>query len=800
MKRAGLRYFTFCIIIFCFVGNQSTAQQSNVWYFGVYAGLNFNTTPPTALTDGQLNTFEGCTSISDYNGQILFYSDGTTVYNRMHQVMPNGTGLNGGTSSTCSAIVIPKPGSSTIYYLFTAEPINDALVTSYNFSVVDMQLDGGLGDITSEKNVLLYTGSTERLTAVKQANGIDYWVVTKGFGNNRFSVYKVGCQGIDMNPVVSNVGAVPTSLYDAIGAIKVSPDGKKLCIAINAYPGSPLCQLFDFDNATGIISNPINITGFVLNGLYGVEFSPNSKLLYLGTNRNKVNQYDITSNNQNTINASKYEIITAIGDANLGLQLGPDHKIYVAVLRKTSLSVIDNPDSIGPACNFVIDGIDLNGRKSLFGLPTYISSFFSQQNHVDFTQTLVDCHVEFTGSTDLNGNLQWYWDFGDGFTGTGQIVSHTYNLLGTYTVKLKVIPIGDCVTGDSFLISHPVVVEKNTSNQINFNYTFNNCQVQFTGVTNAVNSLNWLWDFGDGTSGTGQTTSHTYQQTGIYIVTLGAVPTEANCIIYDTLKYTESINIKDTISKVDFTNTLANCQMQFTGATNSTNSLQWLWDFGDGNNGSGQIVNHSYQQSGTYPVMLKAVPANNCVIRDSFFVVHLVQMHLNNVTVYAGADTTIFYNLPIQLNAIGTPSTGNYVWSPATDLDNPFISNPIALLKKDALYTVKITDENGCTASDNISIKVFGNPEVYVPNSFTPNGDGKNDVLKPLGFGLKKILYFKIFNRYGQLIFETNNIGTGWDGTFKGKAQPAGAYTYMVKVINYRDWPVEQKGTVIILR
>jgi gliding motility-associated-like protein len=800
MKRAELRYFIFFILLFCLVGKLSNAQRSNVWYFGEYAGLNFNTTPPTSLTDGKLNTFEGCTSISDYNGQILFYTDGTTVYNRLHQIMPNGTGLNGGPSSTCSAIVIPKPGSSTIYYLFTAEPINATLVTSYNFSVVDMQLDGGLGDITSEKNVLLYTGSTERLTAVKQANGIDYWIVTKGFGNNRFSVYKVGCQGIDMNPVVSNVGAVPTSLYDAIGAIKVSPDGKKLCIAINAFPGSPLCQLFDFDNATGIISNPINITGFVPNGLYGVEFSPNSKLLYLGTNRNKVNQYDITSNNQNTINASKYEIITAIGDANLGLQLGPDHKIYVAVFRKTSLSVIDNPDSIGPACNFVIDGIDLNGRKSLFGLPTYISSFFNTQNHVDFTQTLVDCHVEFTGSTDLTGNLQWYWDFGDGFTGTGQIVNHTYNLLGTYTVKLKVIPIGDCVTGDSFLISHPVVVEKNNSNQINLNYTFNNCQVQFTGVTNAVNSLNWLWDFGDGTSGTGQTANHIYQQTGTYTVTLTTVPTEANCIIYDTLTYTKSINIKDTISKVDFTNTLANCQMQFTGATNSTSSLQWIWDFGDNNSGSGQIVNHSYQQSGTYPVMLTAVPANNCVIKDSLFSFHFVPLHLNNVTVYAGADTTIFYNLPFQLNATGTPATGNYVWSPAADLNNPFIVNPVALLKKDALYTVTITDENGCTASDNIFIKVFGNPEVYVPNSFTPNGDGKNDVLKPLGFGLKKILYFKIFNRYGQLVFETNNLGTGWDGIFKGKAQPSGTYTYMVKVINYRDWPVEQKGTVILIR
>ncbi|MEP7254491.1 MAG: PKD domain-containing protein [Ferruginibacter sp.] len=798
MYKASTRYLIFSFFAFLLISNYSFCQQGNIWYFGEYAGLNFNTNPPTPLTDGQLNTYEGCASICDKNGQLLFYTDGRKVYNRNHQVMPNGDGLMGGPSSTHSAIIVPKPGSSAIYYIFTAEPINSTLVTSYHFSEVDMQLDGGLGDVTGQKNILLYTRSTERLAAVKQANGVDYWVVTKGFGNDSFSVYKVSCDGVNMTPVVSNIGAVPTGLYDAIGAIKLSPDGKKLCIAINGYPGSPKSQLFDFDNATGIISNCIDLSGYALNGLYGVEFSSNSKLLYLSGNSNKVYQYDITSNNQVTINASKYTII-AIGEENEALQLGPDKKIYVASYNKTSINVINNPDISGPGCNFTIGGVNLNGRKSLLGLPTYISSFFDTSSHINFIHTLVNCQVQFTGTTNLTGNLQWSWNFGDGATATGQTVNHTYIQLGTYTATLKVIPVGNCITGDSFFVSHPVVIEKDTVSRVDFTHAFNNCQVQFSGSTNFTGNMQWYWDFGDGTTGTGQIVNHTYNRLGTYTVTLKGEPTE-NCIMYDTFFVSHVLTLNDTSSYVDFAHVFANCQVQFSGTTNSTNNLQWNWNFGDGVNGTGQIINHTYNQWGIYTITLKGIPITNCIINDTFFASHPVPINLNVVTVSAGRDTLAFLNLPIQLNATGTPANVTYMWSPVTGLNNPFISNPVALLRSDVTYMVTVTDNNGCTATDDIFIKVFSNPEVYVPNSFTPNADGKNDNLKPLGFGLKKIVYFKIYNRYGELIFETNTLGIGWDGTFKGKVQPAGAYTYMVKVINFRDWPVEQTGTVIIIR
>jgi gliding motility-associated-like protein len=270
--------------------------------------------------------------------------------------------------------------------------------------------------------------------------------------------------------------------------------------------------------------------------------------------------------------------------------------------------------------------------------------------------------------------------------------------------------------------------------------------------------------------------------------------------MYDTLVTIKQVDITDPVYTIGFTNSFTNCQVHFAGVSGYAGSLLWQWDFGDAVTGTGQLVDHSYSGSGTYPVTLNGIKITNCPVNDTLTVMHQVPIHINQVTVNAGTDTTIFFNLPYQLHAIGTPANASYTWNPATGLNNPFIADPVTALREDITYSVTVTDENGCTATDDKAIKVFGNPEVYVPNSFTPNGDGRNDILKPLGFGLQQLVYFRIYNRYGQLVFQSNDLNTGWDGIYKGKAQPAGTYTYMVKVINYRGWPVEQNGTTIIIR
>ena len=165
-------------------------KQASVWYFGHHAGLDFRSGEPVALTDGALNTNEGSASICDEAGNLLFYTDGVTVWNREHHVMPNGRNL-WGHSTTTQTLIVPKPGVDPIYYIFTASPQHDYVFgagtdsVGFHYTVVDMRMASGLGDVTV-KNILLFRNTTEKVTAVHHANGMDIWVVAHEWGNNIF--------------------------------------------------------------------------------------------------------------------------------------------------------------------------------------------------------------------------------------------------------------------------------------------------------------------------------------------------------------------------------------------------------------------------------------------------------------------------------------------------------------------------------------------------------------------------------------------------------------------------------------
>ena len=142
----------------------------------------------------------------------------------------------------------------------------------------------------------------------------------------------------------------------------------------------------------------------------------------------------------------------------------------------------------------------------------------------------------------------------------------------------------------------------------------------------------------------------------------------------------------------------------------------------------------------------------------------------------------------------------SYVWSPATPLNNPFIQFPLAVLSHDTYFTVMVTDAAGCTASDGVFVKVYDGPTYYVPNVFTPNGDGLNDIFRPIPSGMKSTEYFRVFNRFGQLVFQTNKWLEGWDGKLKGKPADQGTYAWAIKGFDVNGRGVEMSGTVILLR
>ncbi|MBS1564814.1 MAG: hypothetical protein JST39_10515, partial [Bacteroidetes bacterium] len=138
-------------------------QEANNWFFGSKAGISFNTNPPSVVRgNAMLFNYEGCSGMSDSTGQLLFYTDGITVWNRLHQPMPNGNGLFGRATAANSAIIVPKPGSNHLYYVFTSDAIEFNVMLGYNYSEIDMTLDGGKGDVT-RRNVPLYAPGTEKL-------------------------------------------------------------------------------------------------------------------------------------------------------------------------------------------------------------------------------------------------------------------------------------------------------------------------------------------------------------------------------------------------------------------------------------------------------------------------------------------------------------------------------------------------------------------------------------------------------------------------------------------------------------
>ncbi|NNE76504.1 MAG: hypothetical protein HKN31_05465, partial [Pricia sp.] len=240
------RIFALFLLLFSLIQVSFAQREASRWYFGNKAGLDFNSGSPVALTDGELETHEGCSTISDQNGNLLFYSDGINVWDKLHRLMPNGTGLLGHESSTQSAIIIPKAGSKILYYIFTVdepdpeEPNNQGL----NYTLVDLSLNNGFGDVvSSEKNVHLVTYNqnnpleyklkcSEKITAVAHNDERSIWVITHF--KNTFYAFRVDENGVNHTPIVSQTNTnVPPEGYkqNGIGYLKVSPDGSKIGIA-----------------------------------------------------------------------------------------------------------------------------------------------------------------------------------------------------------------------------------------------------------------------------------------------------------------------------------------------------------------------------------------------------------------------------------------------------------------------------------------------------------------------------------------------------------------------------------------
>jgi len=415
-------YLSLLILPIVSYSQNPEAMRNNIWYFGNGAGLDFSSGSPVAITDGALHSYEGGGSICDLEGNLLFYTDGDTVWDRLHNPMPNGTGLLGcGNygSSAQNGLIVPKPGSETIYYVFTNDCSENFCEAGLRYSVVDMSFNAGFGDVT-DKNILLLQPSTEALAATKHANGVDFWVMGHEYNTNRFFAYLLDENGINTEPVISEIGYIINSY---ITSIKFSNAGNKLAMAFDTITQKD--QLFRFDNSLGTLFELLLLNGLTKDlptgAAYTLAFSPDDSKLYYMVSGSYIYQYCIGGEyTEEAISATATMAAYNPDNAAFGqLQLGPDNKIYSASQFNDSISTIEFPNLYGEACGVHVRNLYLGGKQSLLGLPNFVESFL-------YDTTLIQEDCDTTTSVDDSLLLDGFMVFPNPATDVIQIKLSNY--------------------------------------------------------------------------------------------------------------------------------------------------------------------------------------------------------------------------------------------------------------------------------------------------------------------------------------------------------------------------------------
>lgn len=442
------------LMLLCAI-NLSAQKEANWWHFGSNAGLNFNIlqngTPTTGGTvsnipravTGPLNTWEGCFTISDTNGNLMMSGDGSTIWNKNNLVMPNATGLGGNSSATQSGIIIPIPGSKTRYYSLSVDYERHA--GGIQYAIIDMSLNGGLGGIITKNQKLLASPTDENIAAVRKINSENWWLVHKKQNTTTgvtIYVWEVTPSGISSSPNTYNYNfTLGTS--NGVGILKFSSDGSRF-VSTN-YGGNNII-FGNFNPVTGIPSN-VDRVDWGTN-TYGIEFSPIGNYVYTCFVQSTTR---LTTTYQIPWNSLKNKSITdriALPFQASNIQLGLDGRIYGVRDVTRNLYVILEPEKKGLACDMRQFTNYLTNNAGL-GLPTFSASFFNTKisgnsfacrgNNLQYT-----VEISFAGPVvDHPVRLEWNW--GDGTTTQNQpIVSeqtiyklgHNYTIPGTYTITV----------------------------------------------------------------------------------------------------------------------------------------------------------------------------------------------------------------------------------------------------------------------------------------------------------------------------------------------------------------------------
>lgn len=736
----------------------SAQREATNWYFGSNSGVTFQGGAPIYLPGGMLNSAEGCAAISDRStGALLFYTDGVTIWNSSHQIMPNGTGLRSGTSSTQSAFILPDPANASQYYVFTSPNLTAGapLTSGFHYSLVSMATAGG-NVIT--KNIRIADDVAEKVTATKDCDGNGYWVVTHAKTAGTFYAFHVTAAGVNPNPVIS-LYSPPVSDFTA-GYIKISPNGAYLAVG-SSLAGTAYLGLFDFDTKTGVVSNLRVLHTGVGSSFYGMSFSPDNSKLYatgqaVSPPAQRLFQFEVNAGDAAAIRAS---VVTMAGGAtvNKGMQLGPDGKLYIAT-GQPWLDVVRFPNLKGSACSYQTNAIALVNSCQR-GLPNYTDYLMN-----DLTPPSPIIKEICKGSSVQIGVLPvegrtYSWSPTTGLndpnianpyaspTSTTEYVltvssptNSCYTLVQRYIVNIRTttavvnanIPLvcaGQGVqlsaSGGDFYEWSPggSVNDPNSPNPIakvktdtRFRVVVfrNGCpdtayvmvkvkplpmpivsepkticlgqSVRIGGTENPEYQYRWT-PTTDLDLSTSANPTASPKKTTKY-----SLHTEYNGCTFDT-----SITVTVNSIKVGISSDVTICSGASVKLT-ASGGTQYLWSPSTGLNNKNVATPTA---TPTDSIRYKVIISDGMCTDSAFVRVNVVPLPKAD----AGTDKTVCKGVATQLGEL--PKNGcTYKWSPATELNDPNIANPIATPTQTRKYILTVTNANNCTVKDSVLVTI----------------------------------------------------------------------------------------------
>jgi PKD repeat protein len=475
-------------------------QRSNIWYFGNKAGIDFNVTPPKALNTSAMDAPAGCAIVCDRNGKAIFYTDGSNVYDKTNTLID--TGIGGDPTSTQSSLIVPVPGDETLYYIFTTQEITGTSLNELRYSIFDLKQNGGNGAVT-QKNILLFSKSTERITA----NG--RWLVAHEYGNSTFRTYPITNQGIGA-AVYSDIGSPHSfkSKENGQGYMKLGPRNN-LAVPISTPGTSNLLELFQLVDSTGAIINYRKVDLNESSGqIYGIEFSPAGNKVF-ATVKGSPSPSQIFEYSIDSLERVRFKQKVSKPNELGALQIAPDGAIYMAYNDPAKNSEVGNFRALEDTLQLtplstITPLLLVSGTNSRLGLPNFIQ----QQGNgfggpgFSFTGICLGDTTRFNGTpTDAIDVFQWA--FGDGGGSTEAAPTHLYAAAGTYTVSMRLTnrcgldttivqqvkinppPARPTLAPASFLCNGPITLDANSGNLVSItSYLWNSGATTKTIVIN----------------------------------------------------------------------------------------------------------------------------------------------------------------------------------------------------------------------------------------------------------------------------------------------------------------------------